>query len=115
MKNLKQKVAVVTGAGSGIGRATALALANEGCLLAISDISESNLEETRLAIEALDVKVLATVLDVADRDAFEKYASDVAATFGKVNIVINNAGVIVRGSLQNTSIEDFQWIMNINF
>ncbi|MDC3393453.1 SDR family NAD(P)-dependent oxidoreductase [Luminiphilus sp.] len=115
MKNLKQKVAVVTGAGSGIGRATALALANEGCLLAISDISESNLEETRLAIEALDVKVLATVLDVADRDAFEKYASDVAATFGKVNIVINNAGVIVRSSLQNISMEDFHWIMNINF
>ena len=115
MKNLEQKIAVVTGAGSGIGRATALALADEGCLLAISDISEPNLEETRLAIEALGGRVLANVLDVADREAFENYASDVVETFGKINIVINNAGVIVRGSLQNTSIEDFEWIMNINF
>lgn len=115
MKDLKDKVAVVTGAGSGIGRATALALAYEGCLLAISDINESNLEETRLAIEALGAKVLANVLDVTDREAFESYASQVAASFGKVNIVINNAGVMVRSSLQNTSIGDFEWIMSINF
>ena len=80
MKNLEQKIAVVTGAGSGIGRATALALADEGCLLAISDISEPNLEETRLAIEALGARVLANVLDVADREAFENYASDVVET-----------------------------------
>ena len=115
MKNLKQKIAVVTGAGSGIGRATALALAYEGCLLAISDINESNLEETRLAIEATGAKVQAKLLDVTDREAFENYASEVADNFGTVNIVINNAGVMVRGSLQNTSIEDFEWIMNINF
>lgn len=115
MKNLKQKVAVVTGAGSGIGRATALALAKEGCLLAISDVNEPQLEETRLAIEALGAKVHAKFLDVTDREGFENYAREVADTFGKVNVVINNAGVMVRGTLQKTSIEDFEWIMSINF
>lgn len=115
MKNLNKKVAVVTGAASGIGRATALALASEGCQLAISDVNESELEQTRLAIEALGVKVHAKRLDVTDRSAFESYASEVVDVFGAVNIVINNAGVIVRGSLQNTSVEDFEWLMSINF
>lgn len=115
MKNIKNKVAVVTGAGSGIGRATALVLANEGCQLAISDVNEPELEDTRLAIDALGVRVHASLLDVSDKEAFENYAREVVDTFGTVNIVINNAGVIVRGSLQNTSIEDFEWIMSINF
>ena len=115
MKNLKNKAAVVTGAGSGIGSATALALAHEGCQLAISDVNEPELEETRLAIDALGVRVHARLLDVADKEAFENYARAVVDTFGAVNIVINNAGVIIRGSLQNTSMEDFEWLMSINF
>ena len=115
MKELKNKVAVVTGAASGIGRATALALANEGCQLAISDVNEPQLEETRQAIEALGAKVHAKLLDVTDRAAFENYAAEIVESFGTVNIIINNAGVMVRGSLQNTSVEDFEWIMSINF
>ncbi len=115
MKELKSRVAVVTGAGSGIGRATALALANEGCQLAISDVNEPQLEETRLAIETVGARVHASLLDVSDKEALERYAGEVVDTFGTVNIVINNAGVIIRGSLQNTSTEDFEWLMSINF
>ncbi len=115
MKDLNGKVAVVTGAGSGIGRATALALAEEGCQLAISDINEQELLVTQGLIEAYNVKVHAHNLNVADQNAVYEYADEVAAVFGKVNIVVNNAGVAINGSLENTSIEDFEWIMNINF
>jgi short-subunit dehydrogenase len=115
MKDLKGKVAVVTGTGSGIGRATAVELAKEGCLLAISDINPEELEATRQSIEKLGTKVHAKVLDVADKKAFHDYANEVADEFGKVNIVINNAGVAVSASLENTTYEDFEWLMNINF
>ncbi len=115
MKDLKGKVAVVTGTGSGIGRATAIELAREGCHMAISDINEKELEATRQEIEKLGIKVHAKVLDVADRKAFHDYANEVNDFFGKVNIVINNAGVAVSASLEDTSYEDFEWLMNINF
>lgn len=115
MKNLNGKVAVVTGTGSGIGRATAIELAKEGCLLAISDVNAKELEVTRQSIEKLGAQVHAKVLDVADKKAFHDYANEVAEHFGKVNIVINNAGVAVSATLENTSYEDFEWLMNINF
>lgn len=115
MKDLKGKVAVVTGTGSGIGRATAIELAKEGCQMAISDINEKELEATRQAIEKLGVKVHAKVLDVANKKAFHDYANEVNDTFGKVNLVINNAGVAVSATIENTSYEDFEWLMNINF
>jgi len=115
MKHLSERVAVITGAGSGIGRATAIALSKEGCLLAISDINEKELQETHKTIQELGNEVHSKVLDVADKDAFHAYADEVAERFGKVNIVINNAGVNVFSTLENSSYEDFEWIMNINF
>jgi len=115
MKDLKGKVAVVTGASSGIGRATAIELAKEGCMLAISDVNEKELEVTRQTIEKMGTKVHAKVLDVANKKAFHDYANEVAEHFGKVNIVINNAGVAVSATLENTTYEDFEWLMNINF
>ncbi len=115
MKDLNGKVAVVTGTGSGIGRATAIELAKEGCSLAISDVNEKELEITRQAIEKLGVQVHAQVLDVADKKAFHDYANVVADHFGKVNIVINNAGVAISATLENTTYEDFEWLMDINF
>jgi len=115
MKDLNGKVAVITGAGSGIGRATAIELSNEGCLLAISDINEEQLQETHQMIEGLGNEVHSKVLNVADRKAFYAYADEVAERFGKVNLVINNAGVSLSADLENTTYEDFEWIMNINF
>lgn len=115
MKNLTAKVAVVTGAGSGIGKATAIQLAKEGCLLAISDIDADSLEETRQQIASLNTKVIATTLDTANKQDVFRYADEVFNEFGQVNIVINNAGVYLSATIEHTSIENFEWLMNINF
>ena len=98
MKTLKGKVVVITGAGSGIGRALAVNLAKRGSLLALSDVNEVGLAETRaLAEEAGAPKVRTDLLDVSKRADFKKYADAVIADFGTVNVVINNAGVALFG------------------
>src|SRR5215207_11551844 len=98
MKSLKDKVVVITGAGSGIGRALALDLAGKGALLALSDVNEEGLAETVvLAEKAGAPEVRSDRLDVADREAFEAYADAVVTQFGRVNVVINNAGVALAG------------------
>jgi len=113
MKDLKNKVAVVTGAGSGIGRALAKALAACGCRLALSDVNEEGLAETAAAIEGSEVKTYR--LDVGDRDAIYAHAAEVAKDFGQVNIIINNAGVALSASVREMTDVDFEWIMNIDF
>jgi len=115
MPELKDKVAVVTGAGSGIGRALAMALADQGCRLAISDISETPLQETRDKAAAAGVAVHAKVLDVADRDAFHAYADEVMEEYGAVNLVVNNAGVALGVTIDDMAYDDAQWLFDINF
>lgn len=116
MKNFKNKVVVITGAGSGIGRALALNFADKGARLALSDVSETGLVETAsLAQKAGAPDVHTAHLDVADREAFVAYAAEVAAHFGQVNIVINNAGVALAGDVTDLSYKDMDWIVGINF
>ena len=116
MKNLEDKVVVITGAGSGIGRALALELAGRGSLLAISDVNEAGLAETvDLAKRAGARGIKADRLDVADRDAFEEYAAGVADHFGRVNVVINNAGVALSGRVEDLEWDDIDWIIGINW
>jgi NADP-dependent 3-hydroxy acid dehydrogenase YdfG len=116
MKKLADKVVVVTGAGSGIGRALAVDLAQRGALLALSDVNEAGLAETvELAKQAGAKEVKADRLDVADRAAFEAYAAGVAEHFGRVNVVINNAGVALAGDLVDLEWDDIDWILGINF
>ena len=116
MKSLNDKVVVITGAGSGIGRALALNLANKGSLLALSDVDETGLAETvALVTKAGAAKVRSDRLDVADRDAFARYALDVVQDFGRVNVVINNAGVALAGDLTDLEYNDIDWIIGINF
>ncbi|MCA9772993.1 MAG: SDR family oxidoreductase [Myxococcales bacterium] len=115
MKDLKGKVAVITGAGSGIGRSLAGVLAAEGAHLALSDVNEATLRETVEGLSKGDVKVTSHRLDVADRAAVHAHADEVLAAHGQVDIVINNAGVAVVQNIEDVSYEDFEWVMGINF
>ena len=112
MKTLDDKVVVITGAGSGIGRALALNLARRGSLLALSDVDETGLAETvALAEQAGAREVRSDRLDVADRDAMGRYALDVVQHFGRVNVVVNNAGVALAGDFTDLEYADIDWIV----
>ena len=115
MKDFSGRVAAITGAGSGIGRALANALARRGAHLALSDIDDAGLAETVAQCEGFGVKVTSQHLDVADRDAVYAWADRVVADHGKVNLIINNAGVALGATVESMSYEDFEWLMNIDF
>jgi NAD(P)-dependent dehydrogenase (short-subunit alcohol dehydrogenase family) len=115
MRSLDDKVVVITGAASGIGRALAVECARRGSLLAISDIDQAGLARTvELAEAAGAAEVQAARLDVADRAAFAAYAAGVAAHFGRVNVVVNNAGVALAGDFVDLAYDDLDWIVGIN-
>ncbi|MFC5291037.1 SDR family NAD(P)-dependent oxidoreductase [Actinokineospora guangxiensis] len=104
MRSFQGKVAVVTGAASGIGAALVRALLAEGALVAASDVAE--LPETG----ARGYRV-----DVTDRDAVYAHAAEVAGEFGRVDLVVNNAGVALKGTVRQMSDEDFRWVVDTNF
>jgi NAD(P)-dependent dehydrogenase (short-subunit alcohol dehydrogenase family) len=108
------RTAVVTGAGSGLGRALAIELAGRGARVAASDIDAAGLDETvRLCGRGAD-QIKAFVLDVSDRQAVLSHAEAVVAAFEGVNIVVNNAGVAVVATVEETSFEDLDWLLGIN-
>lgn len=115
MKGFKGKVAALTGAGSGMGRSLAVELARRGCDLALSDINEAGLVETMKACVMYGVHVTTQQLDVADRAAVFAWAAQVAQTHGRINLIFNNAGVALAAPAETAKIEDFEWIMGINF
>jgi NADP-dependent 3-hydroxy acid dehydrogenase YdfG len=116
VKDFGGKVCVVTGAGSGIGRALSLDLAGRGARLALSDIDGERVESSRAACEQRGAReVLAARLDVSERAAVFAHADAVLERFGTVNLVVNNAGVALEGTVLDTSIDDYEWIMGINF
>ncbi len=115
MKELNNKVAAITGAASGIGQMLAVNLAAKGCELAISDVDMKGLQETAEMVEKQNGKVSIHALDVAQRDQVESYAAAVVKKHGRVDMVINNAGVAVAQSIDDVGYEDFEWLFNINF
>jgi short-subunit dehydrogenase len=113
VKSLAGKVAAVTGAGSGIGRALAAVLARRGCALALSDVDEVGLAETAARISG--VKVTTRRVDVAQRDQVFAWAAAVVAEHGRVNLVVNNAGIAHGTTAGDASPRDFERIVNVNF
>ena len=119
MQDFTDRVAAITGAGSGIGRALALRLAREGAHLALCDIDDEGLAATVALSEDArggpGVKVTSARVDVADRAAVHTWADRVVADHGRVKLVVNNAGVGLVASIEHMSYEDFEWLMGINF
>ncbi|HCA5019799.1 TPA: SDR family oxidoreductase [Acinetobacter baumannii] len=115
MKSFKNKVAAVTGAGSGIGQAIAIALAKQGCHLALSDISEARLAKTVELLTPYSVKVTTQKVDVAKRDEVATWAKAVVDEHGQVNLIFNNAGVAIGSTAEGVSYEDLEWLIGINF
>ncbi|HXA34797.1 MAG TPA: SDR family oxidoreductase, partial [Steroidobacteraceae bacterium] len=113
--NLAGRTAVVTGAGSGIGRAIALSLAARRCHLALADIDQARLAKTRELLENRGVNVSLHPLDVADRTAVAAFPAAVAQHHATVDLLVNNAGVAVGGSFDEVSETDFEWLFDINF
>lgn len=116
MRTFDGKVAVITGAGSGIGRELALNLAARGAVLALSDKDEVGLLETAQRCAARHAREVHTEkLDVSDRAAMADYAASVVSDLGRVNAVFNNAGVALHGDFEEMSYDELEWIMSINF
>ena len=115
MRDFNDRVAAITGAGSGIGRALANELARRGAHVALSDIDDVGLAETVAQCGRFGNKITFQHLDVADRDAVYAWADRVVADHGKVNLIINNAGVALGATVEAMAYADFEWLMNINF
>ncbi len=116
MSLTNESVVVITGAGSGIGRALAVQIAEQNVsAIAISDINETGLNETKELAKAKGVRVFSSVIDVAKRDDINRFADEIIAKLGRASHLINNAGVGMVGRVEQLSIEDIEWMMNINF
>ncbi|MFL0180874.1 SDR family NAD(P)-dependent oxidoreductase [Mycobacterium sp. SMC-15] len=115
MQGFAGKVAVVTGAGSGIGQALAIELARAGAQLAISDVDTEGLAQTERRLTALGVRVKADRLDVTEREAFLAYAEEVKEHFGKVNQIYNNAGIAFSGDVEISPFKDIERVMDVDF
>jgi short-subunit dehydrogenase len=115
MSFLSTGVGVVTGAGSGIGRALAQQLSAAGSALALADIDEAGLLQTAQSLKTKSALITTHVVDVADEKAMQSFAEDVARQNGRVTLLINNAGVALEGTFEEISLDDFRWLMNINF
>jgi len=111
---LRGRTAVVTGAASGIGRATALACARRGARLAICDLDENGLAATAEQARALGSEVRTQRVDVADRDAMRAFADAVHGDVEAVDLLVNNAGVAIGGGFLHTGLSDWDWIVSIN-
>lgn len=114
MRDFTNRLAVVTGAASGIGRGLAQALAAEGADVALVDINETGLKETARLVEDQGRRVSTHVADVSDRERMQALVREVEDAHGHVDILINNAGVSVAGTFEEQSLDDFGWVVGIN-
>ncbi|WP_375492048.1 SDR family NAD(P)-dependent oxidoreductase [uncultured Jatrophihabitans sp.] len=115
MTELKNKVVVITGAGSGIGRALAQDFARSGAKLALSDVDATGLAQTVKQVRLIGAPVHHTSLDVTDRAAVLAYADEVVAEYGVVNVIVNNAGIAFTGDIEKMSFDQIERVMAVDF
>ena len=116
MKDFKNKVVVITGAGSGIGRALALSFAKSGAKLALNDFNATTLNETYVLAKKENTEVFESSFDVSNRESMAKFADDVVKHFGQVDVMVNNAGIAIGGySVHEVDLDLFERVMKINF
>ena len=115
MKNFNNKVAAITGAGSGIGQQLAILLAKQGCHLALADVNEQGLAQTAELLKDKGVKVSTQKVDVANLEEVRAWAAQTEQEFKHINMIFNNAGVALGSTVEGASYEELQWIMDINF
>lgn len=111
---LRDKVAIVTGGGQGIGRAICLALAKEGCDLVIGDINFQTAEKVAEEIRSLQRKSLAVKVDVSDSKQVNQMVKNTLKEFGKIDILVNNAGIAYQGTIENMEEKDWDKVINVN-
>lgn len=114
MTDFSGKVIVITGAAHGLGEATAKAFAARGAKLALCDIDGEGLRQVRGVLEARDAEVMTDLVDVAQAWQVEEFRDKVLKEYGRVDVVVNNAGVALAGKLEDMSLDDWQWIVGIN-
>jgi NAD(P)-dependent dehydrogenase (short-subunit alcohol dehydrogenase family) len=115
MRSLEGRVAVLTGAATGIGRALASRMADEGAALCLADINGDALEETARALTSRGAEVSTQVVDVADEEQVRAFKLAVQTQHGRADVLINNAGVALHGTVEEVSLADIEWVMSINF
>ena len=115
MKTFKNKVAVITGAGSGMGRYLAILLAKDGADVCICDVNEKTLGETSAMLRKFNVSVSSHLLDVSDKESIEALPQKVIDQHGKVDLVFNNAGVTAGAHFKDMDENNWDWVMGINF
>ena len=115
MKTFKNKVALITGAASGMGRYLAINLAKEGADVVICDVDESGLKETEKLIKTYNVGSSSLLLDVRDKKEVEELPTKIIENHGKIDLVFNNAGVVIPTGFLNMNEEDWNWCNDINY
>ncbi|EIM38239.1 MULTISPECIES: SDR family NAD(P)-dependent oxidoreductase [Acinetobacter] len=115
MKNFNNKVAAITGAGSGIGQQLAVLLAKQGCHLALSDVNEQGLLKTLELIKDTGVRATLDKVNVADLEEVRAWAEKVEQDHGSINMIFNNAGVALGSTVEGASYDELEWIVGINF
>ncbi len=115
MRRLDGRVVAVTGASSGIGRALAQVFADRGCDLALCDVDEAGMTGVVAEVESRGRRATSHVVDVADRLAVDEWAGKVVAEHGRVNVIVNNAGVALGADVESMDYDDLEWLMGVNF
>ncbi|MDY6829927.1 MAG: glucose 1-dehydrogenase [Pseudomonadota bacterium] len=114
MNRLKDKVALVTGGGSGLGRAQAICMAEEGARVVVTDVNDAGGEQTLAQVQAAGGQARYLHQDVRDEDRWQQVIEDTLSHWGHLDVVVNNAGIGVGGTVEDTSLENWRHLMGIN-